>query len=112
MGKRRNNDPDCMSCHVTGMDEQPQASVYLGMSEEHPMAGVQCEACHGPGAEHSRNPSETAMLWVNERTCNRCHTDYTDPDFDYNRDVSIVNHGRVNIGLNEFFNHPQNSNLK
>jgi hypothetical protein len=101
-----------MSCHVTGMDEQLPASGFFGMSEEHPMAGVQCEACHGPGAEHSRNPSEIAMLSVNERTCNRCHTDYTDPEFDYNRDVSIVNHGRVDIGLNECFKHPQNSNLK
>jgi hypothetical protein len=86
----KQKDPDCLSCHVTGMADNASASEFLRLNENHPMAGVQCEACHGPGADHSRNPTDIAMLPVNEKTCIRCHTSYTDPDFDYSLAITTV----------------------
>ncbi len=97
--KSRQNDPDCLSCHVTGMEKQT-APELLWVKEDHPMAGVQCEACHGPGADHSKNPQSVEMQAVNENTCTRCHTEFKDPGFDYSRDVHKVNHGQVKVGLN------------
>jgi hypothetical protein len=88
--KSKHKDPDCLSCHVTGMADIASASEFLRLNENHPMAGVQCEACHGPGADHSQNPTDIAMLSVNEKTCIRCHTSYTDPDFDYSLAISSV----------------------
>ncbi len=88
--KSKHKDPDCLSCHVTGMADNASASEFLRLNKNHPMAGVQCEACHGPGADHSQNPSDIAMLSVNEKTCIRCHTSYTDPDFNYSHEISIV----------------------
>ena len=98
--KSRQNDPDCLSCHVTGMNKQ-SVSGFMRVKEDHRMAGVQCEACHGPGADHSRNPTRIGMLTINENTCTRCHTKFKDPGFDYNQDIYKVNHGQVAIGLNK-----------
>ena len=97
--KSRQNDPECLSCHVTGMKPRSSAG-YVHMSDDHPMAGVQCEACHGPGADHSQNPGKFTMQAVTENTCTRCHTEFRDPNFDFNRDVFKVNHGRTRVGLN------------
>ncbi len=101
VAKSRESDPDCLSCHVTGLEDS-RSSASMGWGKNgHPMAGVQCEACHGPGADHSRNPKRFEMLSVSENTCTRCHTKYTDPGFDYHQDIAIISHGRVNIGFND-----------
>lgn len=41
----------CFQCHGTG-DVTVDAKGAIGIAE----AGVQCEACHGPGAGHAANP--------------------------------------------------------
>ncbi|PIP39130.1 MAG: hypothetical protein COX19_08795 [Desulfobacterales bacterium CG23_combo_of_CG06-09_8_20_14_all_51_8] len=99
VGKSRQNDPDCLSCHVTGMEKQSFPGI-LQVKEDNLMVGVQCEACHGPGADHSKDPQSVEMLTVNENTCTRCHTKFKDPGFNYNQDVYKVNHEHVKIGLN------------
>ena len=38
----------CFSCHTTG------ANINGSFDEQHLVAGVHCEACHGPGANHVR----------------------------------------------------------
>lgn len=97
--KSKENDPDCVACHVTGMEEKDPEIGTFAVSEVPPfMTGVQCEACHGPGADHSRDPISVDMLSVSEKTCVRCHTQKTDPDFDYGRDVPRVVHGWTKMG--------------
>ncbi len=59
--------PDCLKCHATNNDEA--------------MAGVQCEACHGAGADYKamstmkdRAKAVAAGLVVpTQETCNACH---------------------------------------
>jgi hypothetical protein len=41
-------DPDCLRCHTTGYG---QPSGFKSLEETPNLINVQCEACHGPGAD-------------------------------------------------------------
>jgi hypothetical protein len=78
---------NCAGCHVTGLnagDEEPWLE-----------AGVQCESCHGPGANHfatvqdvggSPEPEEldqiraVIVLSPDSQICGQCHSQGTAPD--------------------------------
>jgi len=59
--------PDCLKCHATNSDEA--------------MAGVQCEACHGPGSEYKKMnvmkdqalAIENGLVIPSQATCDGCH---------------------------------------
>jgi hypothetical protein len=66
----------CLACHTTG--EAPAGQAFL--------AGVQCEACHGPGAGYAsddvmRNPTLARLLGLRDLStpaaraalCAQCH---------------------------------------
>jgi len=83
--ERKPYDYSCFQCHTTGakpQDEdfpefQENRPGFIGTWEE---AGVQCEACHGPGSKHIPDPS-ARDLFVDTRAdaCGRCHTRGDDP---------------------------------
>jgi hypothetical protein len=63
----------CFQCHSTGpVSVSPSGEIGIGH------LGVQCEACHGPGARHVesrapiRNPGKLAAEAMNEE-CGACH---------------------------------------
>ncbi len=75
-------DPKCLECHGTGYGEpggyvDPITTPYL--------AGVTCEACHGPGEYYWRVMAKkrkvfttyelSALKFVrpNQKTCDKCH---------------------------------------
>ncbi len=77
--RERHTDEACVGCHVTGLpvpgktvagaDESgktPGGGYVLG-DLGHPMAGVQCEACHGPGGPHDGRPTDA------KTSCTGCH---------------------------------------
>lgn len=72
----RSYDRDCTPCHTTGFEHGGFVSPTLTPSLE----GVQCEACHGPAAEHMREP-RSAPTGQDERACRRCHTGEMSPEF-------------------------------
>jgi hypothetical protein len=75
--------PACVRCHVTGLG-QPGGFVDGEITPD--LAGVQCEACHGPGRRHAASPGTGAGPIVRTpgvETCRRCHTPGQDPGFDY-----------------------------
>lgn len=43
------NDASCLKCHTTGYG---QPSGYATSADTH-LAGISCEACHGPGSKHA-----------------------------------------------------------
>jgi hypothetical protein len=70
----------CFVCHTTG--PQPQSSGMSQFQDNRPgitgtwqEPGVQCEACHGPGARHVRNPANRDIFVdTSAAFCGRCHS--------------------------------------
>jgi hypothetical protein len=71
---------DCFRCHTTGpvmqsLDDprfQENRPGILGTWAE---AGVQCEACHGPGSNHAPNPSARDLFVDRSASaCGQCHS--------------------------------------
>jgi 2',3'-cyclic-nucleotide 2'-phosphodiesterase (5'-nucleotidase family) len=70
----------CLPCHTTGFGRY---SGYDPVTEERigkDLRGVQCEECHGPGTQHSRDGYYRNAA---KNSCKRCHTSQWSPDFDY-----------------------------
>lgn len=75
----------CLECHTVGFG---QSGGFVDRATTDALAGVQCENCHGPGAQHVsdimdpalRPPAGIAMLDPN--ICGKCHNDFHHPTFD------------------------------
>ncbi len=99
VGLRR---PECLRCHVTGFGQKggfPAAVPEQPL--DHSMAGVACEACHGPGKAHAddpKKPKAIARLGGTCKECNilpicrQCHDDANSPRFDYRTALPKVRH--------------------
>ena len=80
LNAEQRQDPECISCHVTGYKKPGGFENYKATSQ---MAGVQCEACHGAGSLYytdqiMRNKYaslQLGMLEQNERVCVTCHNE-------------------------------------
>jgi formate-dependent nitrite reductase cytochrome c552 subunit len=80
--ERSRNDKRCLSCHAPDLEDG--------------LAGVSCEACHGPGRAYSapyvmRDPELARAV---ERACAGCHTDSTPSlvKFEYARKLPLIKH--------------------
>ena len=97
---KRNFDPECLSCHVTGWDPQgyyPYVSGYEQFDKSKHLHGNGCENCHGPGSAHVAAENgegdlsdaqieairESMVLPLDkaEAHCLKCHDQDNDPDF-------------------------------
>lgn len=72
-------DEVCISCHVTGFRE-PGGSVT---GNHNSLGEVQCEACHGRGAQHVEDTSGGTTLNPPAAVCLLCHTPEHSPTFSY-----------------------------
>jgi len=52
------------------------------------------EISHGPGGRHPQNPKNKIFKPVAMRTCRRCHTPNTDPEFNFEQDWLKVDYHR------------------
>ena len=89
--KKRSQDyiPECIPCHTTGFG-YTGGFVTPDLTSE--MEGVQCEMCHGAGAEHLENQT-LPLMTITEETCTAmCHTAEQSPDFDYPAYLLQVTH--------------------
>ena len=75
-----NRDTNCVGCHVTGYGEKGGFGGMRMRGAMVDLVDVQCEACHGPGAEHTRDGTYAARA---RDACVRCHTPNDDPNFDF-----------------------------
>jgi hypothetical protein len=76
----RDADPECVSCHVTGMD---LPGGYKGVGAIQDMRNVQCEACHGMGTMHDMTGATDPE--AGNATCIRCHSGENSPEFEFDR---------------------------
>ncbi len=69
--KGRDRNPACVQCHVLGLG---RADGYQIGGRRNDLEGVQCEACHGAGAEHVSMPSRGNIRRLPEQqVCLECH---------------------------------------
>ncbi|MBN1566490.1 MAG: cytochrome C554 [Acidobacteria bacterium] len=82
--------PACVKCHVTGYEKD---GGFIDHELTPEMAGVQCEACHGPGSAHMADPTaKTIVKESGAALCRQCHTEGQDPGFNYEAKVKNI-HG-------------------
>ncbi|MEZ4517096.1 MAG: multiheme c-type cytochrome [Chloroflexota bacterium] len=67
---------DCGACHTTGYNPRGSVDSMPGMVGSFTEAGVQCEACHGPGSLHANNPQSFSVeINRDAQACQACHAD-------------------------------------
>ncbi len=82
-------DSGCVPCHSTGYGLKggfDGVRIPGGMVD---LIDVQCEACHGPGASHSR---DGRYRTVARERCINCHTEEQDPEFDFEKAWKKIAH--------------------
>lgn len=84
-----NRDTNCVGCHVTGYKEEGGFGGVRMRGAPVDLTDVQCEACHGPGAEHTRDGSYRTRA---REACVKCHTPNDDPDFNFDKDWPLIAH--------------------
>ena len=80
---------DCIHCHVTGWQQaggvcRIDRTEFGGKGLDGRGLGrrdVQCEACHGPGSEHVKDPPGHIRAQVSATMCMRCHEPANSPKF-------------------------------
>jgi mono/diheme cytochrome c family protein len=98
--------PECVSCHVTGFEEQggfPDGGDAL--------RNVGCESCHGPGGSHVAEGAEkkgTILALADKcdscvilQICGSCHDQEWDPEFEFELDDKLdrIRHGMLSTAL-------------
>lgn len=65
---------DCGACHTTGYRPEGHQDNLEGIVGTWAYAGVQCEACHGPGSRHEDDPYGVQMVVDrSSQMCGECH---------------------------------------
>jgi len=86
--KKQQFNTNCLPCHVTGVG-MDKADEALAVSESR--RGVGCEACHGPGRQHVKEPKSNALVGKPDATlCRKCHAPPHDTTFDFERNSKMV----------------------
>ncbi len=86
--KKRQFNIDCLYCHVTGV-RKDQAVDALSVDID--LREVGCEACHGSGKKHIRDPEHNKLeAKPAESLCITCHTVEHDGSFSYEKASKLV----------------------
>jgi hypothetical protein len=82
---RRDQDPDCVSCHVVGFSDK---GGFVSKQTSPQFAGVQCENCHGPRKDHVAHPQPISNTGKSKTPhdpnltgCLTCHVPNHSPAF-------------------------------
>ncbi|PYT15534.1 MAG: hypothetical protein DMF51_06525 [Acidobacteria bacterium] len=90
LDRHRHFQPKCVACHVVGYGTP---NGYRLGAPEATLANVQCEVCHGPGAEHASSPArENIRREVPAKVCLECHTPDHSDHFVYDERLPKVKH--------------------
>ncbi len=87
--QQREFDRDCTPCHTTGFFKE---GGFVNAHATPQLSGVQCEACHGNGSAHAKDPKIKTDT-VAKSTCRSCHTAEQTPEFDFATFWARIDHG-------------------
>ncbi|MEO7994441.1 MAG: multiheme c-type cytochrome [bacterium] len=90
VAKNEEHNPGCLECHTVGYGEP---DGYAAKRETYILANVQCESCHGAGAEHMMLATKWTHTELQTKptdwlvpspkpqadTCTKCHQEDQDP---------------------------------
>ncbi len=68
------NNPSCLPCHTVGYG---LPTGFVSATATPQLAGVQCENCHGPAANHAANPNDFTVVPrvdIAATVCGGCHS--------------------------------------
>lgn len=65
---------ECFRCHTTGPNPNGNQMGLPGIQGTWVQAGVQCEACHGPGSRHVAAPPRDIYVNPTAAFCGQCHS--------------------------------------
>lgn len=97
----RGADRNCTPCHTTGAGHK--GGFGDKDLKDRPMTHVQCEVCHGPGADHVTAPpalrkatiygiTDQCSVCIVQGVCLTCHDLKNDPDFQLETALPLVTH--------------------
>jgi Cytochrome c554 and c-prime len=113
---RRDRDPECLACHVTGWEPQevfPYESGFYSEQKTPHLKEQQCENCHGPAASHvdleqrrkkdpkavakkdldaARSRLKLTVAIAEKNLCFRCHDWDNDPNFNFEKYWEQIKH--------------------
>ena len=95
----QHNNASCIGCHTAGYGTE---NGFQDEATTPHLAGVQCENCHGPSAEHAAKPAVKAFRPIKTlagEMCGGCHTDAHHPTYD---EWATSGHGSLEIPHEEF----------
>ncbi len=88
--KSRTFDAACIGCHSLGFQK---AGGFVNIKATPQLANVQCESCHGPGAEHVAKPTAgNYKTPPKNASCLICHDPENSPDFVFEKYWPVIAH--------------------
>jgi len=88
--KSRTFDAACIGCHSLGFQ---QSGGFVNIKATPQLANVQCESCHGPGAEHVAKPTAgNYKTPPRNASCLTCHDPENSPDFVFEKYWPVIAH--------------------
>jgi len=88
--KQRNFDSACVGCHSVGFRDK---QGFINVKATPQFANVQCESCHGPGAEHMKMPlAGNYKTPAAPASCVVCHDPENSPDFVFRKYWPVIAH--------------------
>ena len=89
--------PNCFPCHTLGYG---RPTGFISQTATPQLAGVQCENCHGPAANHAANPDDITVrprVELAAAVCGGCHTGSQTSTY---RQWSSSGHAKVSEDMN------------
>jgi hypothetical protein len=81
-------DPECLPCHVAGLASK---AGFRSRSATPELANVGCESCHGPSANHVKQPKRHKPSGASE-ACVTCHRSEHSPGFVFPKFWKTIEH--------------------
>jgi hypothetical protein len=83
-----NHDPDCVKCHVVGLEQQ---TGFASHEKTPHLEDVGCESCHGPGSKNIADPKHS-LGKAGSASCAPCHVVEHSPRFEFDPYWSKIAH--------------------